>query len=344
MADMDSEGPAAATGDLKRTWLSIFGGIGAGVLFVVVLIIIPYTAVLFLSGRFGGHSFLDADAPWVGVYNASLMLLAPMIQGVIAALFMGREKQGTGRGFAIICGIWLVQTLVAAVFIHEGVICLIMAAPLLLGLIGLGYAIGRWLAAWRRGRTVSVSLVPFIVLTVIAETSGPVPNHADVVVDSVTVNAPAEYVWKYVVDYPDNPNPPDYWLWQAGLPMPTHSVAPVQEVGARRDCKFTGNQAFEERIVALEPNRRLLFAVTRQPQHPEIIGHITVDKGEIRLVPNANGTTTIVATSWYRLHVRPATYFSWWAEDVTRHVHFRVLGYMKHLAERDYASARGKAA
>lgn len=328
------ETPAVATG--PNHWLK---GFLWGLLTGWIVIFLPYAIVFYIRYKGTIPPFMAANTPEF-VYNGSLLLVLPLIQGFVSGLMRGGLKQSILSGFGMVGAIWLANDILGAVFMREGVICLIMAAPLHLAIIAMGYGIGRGLARWRKSKTVSVSLAPLVVLGVMAETAGPVPNYADAITDSVTVNAPAEYVWKYVVDYPDNPNPPDYWLWQVGLPAPTHSVAPVQAVGARRDCKFTEDHAFEERIVELQPNRKLVFAITKQPQHPEIIGHITVDKGEIVLTPNADGTTTVTATSWYRLHVRPAAYFDWWAADVTRHIHFRVLGYMKTLAERDYKAAK----
>ncbi len=302
-----------------------------------ILIFIPYLIALIV--RHGDVQFL-LGAPMAD-YTYGLILVMPGVQGLVGGLLRGPAKSTGGHGVALIAGLWMMDMLGAVVILREGVICLLMATPLLWIVMAIGYVIGRWLARWRGGGKASVSLMPLLVIAVVAETLGPVPDAPFAVTDRVTVAAPPEYVWRYVVDYPDNPTKPDYWLWSAGLPYPTHSVAPVQAVGQRRDCRFSGNQAFEERISVLEPDSRLVFDITKQPQHPEIIGHMTVDRGEIALSRNADGTTTITATSWYRLHVRPAGYFGWWAQDVTRHVHFRVLGYMKRLAERDYAAAKG---
>lgn len=296
------------------------------------LIFVPY--LIALIARHGDLQFLFG-APMAD-YTFGLILVMPGVQGFIGGLVRGPAKHSGGDGVGLIAALWVADMIGAAVLMREGVICLIMATPLLWAIMAVSYIIGRLLARWKGSRKASISLMPLLVVAVVAETLGPVPDAPFAVTDAVTVAAPPDYVWRYVIDYPDNPAPPKYWMWSIGLPYPTHSVAPVQAVGRRRDCKFSGNQAFEERIAVLEPNRRLVFDITKQPQHPEIIGHMTVDRGEIKLTANADGTTTITATSWYRLHVRPAGYFGWWAEDVTRHVHFRVLGYMKTLAERDY--------
>jgi len=324
-----------APGPTPKPRFRIDSGFLWGTLSGWVLIFIPYLIALVV--RHGDMRFM-LQAPMAD-YTFGLILIMPTVQGLVGGLVRGPAKHTGGDGVALIAALWLTDMVGAGVLLREGVICLIMATPLLWAVMAVGYVIGRVLARWNGAGKASVSLIPLLVVAVVAETLGPLPDAPFAVTDRVTVSAPPDYVWRYVVDYPDNPVRPDYWLWSIGLPYPTHSVAPVQAVGQRRDCRFSGNQAFEERIVVLEPGKRLVFDITKQPQHPEIIGHMTVDRGEIILSRNADGLTTITATSWYRLHVRPAGYFGWWAEDVTRHVHFRVLGYMKRLAERDYAAA-----
>lgn len=306
-----------------------------------ILIFLPFAAALFLTERaLKPDQMVDMNIQWL--YGGSLLLLLPLVQGFVGGLKRGRNSSGIWSGLGFISALWAVDTAAATIFLHEGVICLIMAAPLLISIVGLGYTAGRAVVHRKRATTVSVSLLPLALLVTIGEATGPTPNHPAVISDSVTVNAPASYVWKYVVDYPDNPNPPDYWMWRMGLPAPTHSVAPVQAVGASRECQFTGGQRYEERIIELEPNKKLTFAVTQQMQHPEILGHVTFDQGQITLQQNADGTTTLTTTGWYRLHVRPAGYFDLWAADLTRHIHARTLGYMKSLAERDYRMGTGK--
>jgi hypothetical protein len=72
-----------------------------------------------------------------------------LIQGVAGGLAQGREAQSGSYGLSLVGLISVLDIVVAAVFMREGVICLIMALPLLMGLIALGYAIGRGLARWR---------------------------------------------------------------------------------------------------------------------------------------------------------------------------------------------------
>jgi uncharacterized protein YndB with AHSA1/START domain len=308
-------------------WPRLAIAVGVGFAAGLLLVIAPYAVAWAAS---------NPNAPIRPEYTMGLMAAFPFVQGLVAGLAMGRVRYTIPATLGVVAVLFTLEMLVGAVVLREGVICLIMAAPFVLGLMLAGAALGRVLAHVRIPRGVEVSLIPLVMLAVAGETAGPRPEHSNAVADSIVINAPPEYVWRYVVQYPENTTPPNYWLWAIGLPYPTQSVAEASRVGATRLCKFSGGYAFEERITDLQPNRLLRFAVTRQPDHPEITGHFRFDEGEIALSPNASGSTTITATSRYRLFVRPAAYFDLWTTDVTRQIHFRVLNRMKALAEVDY--------
>lgn len=315
---------------MKSGAIAVAIGFAAG----LIAVGLPYIGV-WLHALATGAADPGSSLTSVAGFNASLTMLFPVIQGAAMGLALGRPRQALGPVSLLSLAMALLDVIAAVVIIREGAICLIIMFPLLFLMIWVGALIARALIA-NVGRKVQVSLVPLVMLAVVAETRLPPPNFAAEVTDSVIVNAPPEYVWRYVTTYPENRDPPEYWLWQAGLPYPTQSIADAPEVGAKRICAFNTGIAFEERIVELQPNEVMTFEVTAQPDHPEVTGHFQFDRGQIRLTRNADGTTTLTAISWYRLFVRPATYFNWWTEDITRQVHFRVLNHMKDLAEADY--------
>jgi uncharacterized protein YndB with AHSA1/START domain len=187
-----------------------------------------------------------------------------------------------------------------------------------------------------RSPMVRSSLVPLALLAVAYDMEAGPPVYATSVADTMTINAPPEYVWRYIVSYPENDAPADYWLWRIGLPLPTRSVATAAEIGATRECRFSRGVVLKERITELVPDKVVTFDVTEQPDDPEILGHLTLDKGQLYLEPNADGSTTVIATTWYRLFVAPSVYFDWWATDIGRNVHRRVLSQVKRLAEADW--------
>ncbi|QGZ95746.1 SRPBCC family protein [Terricaulis silvestris] len=329
MASTEQREPTASLNPQRKA-IVIAIGLAAGILFVLG----PYGMRWLMSAASGNAapSFTSASG-----FTTGLVLLFPLVQGLAMGLAIGRGKHDFGETAILIVILTGIELVAAFVLLREGVICLIILSPLIFVMVAAGAFLGRVIVRATPKRSLQVSLIPLIALAVFAEASGPKPDYSGSVADSVTINAPPEYVWRYVVQYPENETPSEYWLWNVGLPRPIQSVAETPEVGGTRLCRFSDGIVFEERITELVPNQVMTFDVTRQPNHPEVIGHFQFDRGQIRLTPNANGTTTITATSWYRLFVRPAPYFDWWTADITRNIHFRVLNHMKRLAEQDYA-------
>jgi uncharacterized protein YndB with AHSA1/START domain len=304
-------------------------------------------AMAVLIGPIGGlllvalPYFLIARTPLAGgrglphlEYGYTFLLMLPLIQSGLGG-FAIRSTKALSAYTAMGLTILAIDYALAFVIVQEGVICLLMAAPLYAVIIVSGLGLGYLLARLFQRRALQVSLLPLAVLAVVYDAKLPPPVFANAISDAVTINASPAQVWRYIVEYPENNKPPEYWLWQIGLPLPIQSTASGAFVGAQRHCRFTDNIAFEEEITELVPNKNLTFKVTAQPDHPEIIGHFSLDKGQLYLEANADGTTTVIATSWYRIFVRPASYFDWWASDIVRNVHFRVLNHMKELAEAD---------
>jgi hypothetical protein len=130
------------------------------------------------------------------------------------------------------------------------------------------------------------------------------------------------------------PETPSYWLCKIGLPAPVEVIAESPVVGAKRDCIFTGGLVFDEVITIAEKNQHLKFKIVSQPRDPEILGHADVLSGEMRLRPNPDGSTTIIGTSHYALHVFPAAYFDLWAKSIGHAVHERVFEHIKKRVTR----------
>lgn len=90
---------------------------------------------------------------------------------------------------------------------------------------------------------------------------------------------------------------------------------------------------FNEVVSELDPRHLLTFDIVEQPQDPELLGHLSLERGQFELQANGDGTTTLIGRSWYTLHVRPLWYFDLWARDITRDVHLRVMRHIKELSE-----------
>jgi hypothetical protein len=194
-----------------------------------------------------------------------------------------------------------------------------------------GALIGRILFR-KLGNKLQLALLPLLILAVLAE--GRIAREeSGVVTDRIVIAAPAAEDWKHVVAFPRITSEPDYWLNRVGLPSAAETTCEGEFVGARRECIFSNGLVFKEKIAELEPQRLLTFDVTEQPHDPELLGHVTLHRGQFELQPTGDGTTTLTGRSWYTLHVRPIWYFDWWTRDITHQVHLRVMWHIKNLSE-----------
>ena len=216
-------------------------------------------------------------------------------------------------------------------FMSEGYICLIIVAPLIYLFILLGILLGKMMFK-KNKRTLNVSVIAALasLIAVNVLTAEPANN---LVSDTMIIQASPNEVWKHVVSFPPIEEKPHYWLFKLGLPSPVQSTAEGDYLGASRKCIFSNGIVFDEKIVEYEPNAKLTFDITGQPDDPELLGHLNLMKGQFLLEDNGDGTTTLIGNSWYDLKVKPSLYFDFWTKSIIKNVHIRVMEHIKNLAE-----------
>lgn len=314
----------------ENTYKFVLIGVFAGLLLVAGPVLLWFGFEVIVRGARTANL-------WNG-YGLTSLVILPLVQAGLTGYAAQRAGKPV-RFVSFTLGIIALDYLMAVFVLREGVICLILGFPLFFLEVVTGLEIGRSLARLRSPAAVRASVIPLVLLAVAVDSGSARTVYANAISDAVTIDAPPEAVWRYIVDYPENTAPPEYWLWKIGMPVPIQSTAREGKVGAARQCRFTDGIAFQEEITEIVANKVMTFKVTKQPDHPELTGHFNLDKGQLYLEANADGTTTVIATSWYRIHVSPAFYFDWWAADITRNIHFRVLNHIKRLAEADRAKA-----
>jgi len=258
-------------------------------------------------------------------------VLVPLLVGLIAAWFWRRLNRSIAWSALDALFTSLVGLAAAALVLREGAVCLVIAFPALYVLIFCGLLIGR---LWFRPKFNKLQLTIFPLLAVL--TLGEAAYHPEeqaVVIDEIRIQAPPEKVWPNVLAFPEIPDRPDYWIFRLGLPYPTQTTNGGDFVGADRQCKFSNGVVIKEKVAEFVPREKLTFDVVEQPADPEAYGHITLHRGQFVLRDNHDGTTTLIGSSWYTLHVRPRWYFDLWTRDMTRAVHLRVMNHVRRLSE-----------
>ena len=257
--------------------------------------------------------------------------LIPFLVGMIAAWFWRRLNRTLGWSFLDALWVTLVGLAAAAIVLREGVVCLVIVSPALYVFILCGVLLGRILFHPNYSK-LQLTIFPLLALLTLGESV----YHSEepgVVTDRILIHAPPAKVWPHVLAFPEIPDAPDYWIFRLGLPYPTTTTNGGNFVGADRQCIFSNGVVIKERVAEFVRNEKLTFDVAEQPTDPEAYGHITLHRGQFILQDNHDGTTTLIGSSWYTLHVRPHWYFDLWTRDMTRAVHLRVMHHIRRLAE-----------
>lgn len=265
----------------------------------------------------------------LAIVNVSLI---PPLIGLVSAWCWRRLPLTVGE--LSLHSLWLagVGLAGAAVVFKEGAICLLMAAPfyglVLLMSVQVGYRLFR-----RDPGRIEVSLLPLFMIGMVVESRLAPSPERDVFTDMLHINAPPAAVWPHVVSFAPIPAPPDFWCFRLGLPYPVETPPGGDAVGRERWCVFSDGVVFKERVTAFEPGRLLRFDIVSQPDHPELLGHFETHWGGFELLPEPDGTTTLVGHSSYTLLTRPRWYFDLWTRHLGRAVHMRVMENARRLAE-----------
>ncbi|MFN0058733.1 MAG: SRPBCC family protein [Planctomycetota bacterium] len=280
----------------------------------------------------------------VQLYGSSLFLATPTAMGAISAYAYNRQRSRS-------CGSTLLVALLSVtlaglsllLFAVEGLICLVMAAPLALPLGALGGCIGKAVAdrsePSRPGALFPIFCLPLLV----GAEAAFVASREREVLTAVEINAPPATVWAHVVSFPSLPEPTEF-LFRVGIACPQSARIDGEGVGAIRYCVFSTGE-FVEPITVWEPAVRLGFDVVSQPapmfelspyhdlHPPHLDGALMSRRGEFRLVPLSNGRTRLEGRTWYVLELFPLAYWSLWSDAIIHRIHERVLRHVQRLAE-----------
>lgn len=285
-------------------------------------------------------------------YGAALFLATPLVMGAVAGFVFNRPApRSTAATAGLATLVMLASALVLLLFAFEGLICIAMAAPIVAPLGILGGLLGKAVADMAGPR--SAPLVPLVLaLPLVAGAErlvnpGP-PEYC--VLTVVEVAATPAAVWPHVVEFPDLPEPDD-WFFRCGIACPLRARIEGRGVGAVRHCEFSTGD-FVEPITVWDEPRRLAFDVASQPDpmtelspwrhvHPPHLHEQSLKsrRGEFRLVDIGGGRTRLEGRTWYTFDMHPPAYWTLWSDLSIHRIHRRVLDHVKRLAEAEPSPA-----
>jgi uncharacterized membrane protein YhaH (DUF805 family) len=272
----------------------------------------------------------------------------PFWIGMVAVLVYGykaRRPLANCLGVATLA-IALVGFALIAVAI-EGFICVLMAAPIAIGLALLGGLTGYFIQVreWTGPPPVEVfgALLLAMPGLLIADHAQPAEPPLLRVTSMVEIDAPPEAVWRNVVSF-QQLDPATEWYFQTGLAYPVRAEISGSGVGAVRHCVFSTG-AFVEPIEVWDENRRLGFGVSAEPppmqelspypnlRPPHLDHYFSSQRGEFLLIALPGNRTRLEGTTWYRNRFWPQAYWQLWSAAIIHRIHVRVLDHVKRRSE-----------
>jgi hypothetical protein len=288
---------------------------------------------------------------WSGIYGYTLFLGVPFSVGLGSSLLCRSQGMWKCVLHSIVLGTVVLAGTAGMLlaFASEGVICVLMAAPLALPVTAAGAIAGSFVFPRISGgdgkflsHLVVVLLTPvmFGAEWVIDLTPPVYP-----VVTTRIIDATPDVVWENVVSFPELKKPTEL-LFRVGIAYPVCATIDGAGPGAIRRCIFDTGEFIEPIEIWDEPHL-LRFGVTENPPpmrewspygeiHPEHLdGFLVAKRGQFKLEALPDGRTQLEGTTWYSHGLWPAWYWHNWSDYIIHRIHGRVLDHIKQLAESD---------
>jgi hypothetical protein len=280
-------------------------------------------------------------------YAVGLFIWLPTVMGAVSTILVAYNNQAGKKllrniSFATL-GVFCLGLLT---FAWEGVICLIMAAPIGLLFTYIGYRIG-YLVIKGKMKDSAVTVVIALILSVPAFMAFENLDGSTEVLRSVTtsieIKAKPAAVWKNVIEFPLLGKPAEF-VFKAGIAYPISAQISGQGVGAIRKCNFSTG-SFIEPITVWDEEKLLKFNVDSQPeplkelgfynniQPNHLYGYWVSKGGQFKLTRLSNGHTLLEGTTWYINKIEPGFYWTLWSDYIVHKIHERVLEHIKVHAE-----------
>lgn len=282
---------------------------------------------------------------YFGDYGWTVFFLIPIILGFLPPFISGRKiKLSKTDAYNLSFVAFIFASLLLLIFAIEGLICLLMASPLLLLAGWIGSYFGYRLSGTKKLNPTNLTIILLILsFGFLGFDTINKPEKLIPVTTKVKVNAPIEDVWTNVITF-DTIKEPENWIFKTGISYPTNATIEGTGVGAIRYCNFTTGSFVEPITTWNEPNL-LQFDVKEQPipmneinpfwdiHPPHLDGYFRSYKGQFKLTKQNDSVTILEGTTWYKNDIYPEFYWKLWSDYIIHNIHNRVLEHIKKESE-----------
>jgi hypothetical protein len=277
-------------------------------------------------------------------YGIFLFFLVPFFIGFASVLIYGYKSQITFREARNTAFTSLAfYSLSLLFFALEGLICILMAAPLGILFTWIGSLFGH-MSINKQAKNAPTTFIILIIsvpaFSFLEKNSTP---ELTSVVSSIEIEATPEKVWENVIAFPRLKEPTEL-IFKTGIAYPIDAEIDGKGVGAIRHCNFTTG-SFVEPITVWDEPHLLKFSVDEQPaplkelsfwdiDAPHLHDYFVSRQGQFKLTRLPNGHTLLEGTTWYYHDIKPAFYWKIWSDYIVHKIHNRVLEHIKTNSEK----------
>ena len=280
-------------------------------------------------------------------YAYGLFIGLPIVLGSTSTLILAYKNQPSRESLKYNAYLTLLIFCIGLLFFAwEGVICLIMAAPIGIFFTYAGFVIA-YIFCKSKLSTITPPVIILLMFSVPAlmafEYNLKPDEDLRAVTSSIEINASPENVWENIIEFPQLKQPTEF-IFKTGIAYPINATIKGQGVGAVRYCNFSTG-SFIEPITTWDKPHLLKFSVVDQPEpmkeispynniHPTHLHGFWVSKqGQFKLTALPNGSTLVEGTTWYVNKIKPNIYWTIWSDFIVHKIHQRVLNHIKTQAE-----------
>jgi len=306
-----------------------------------------------LFARFLFASGAEGQGPIVGVFigvSVCFLLLVPFGLGALVASQVPATASWRWARFALLPLLpSLLLMLTALALAWEGLICIVLAAPIFLGMAVVGGLAMGIVVVSREGRrrdvtavAVAAVLLPLAMAPVEARVRA--PDDLREVVTSIAIAAPASAVWEQIVRVPEIRTEELGFSPFAliGIPRPLEATLSREGIGGVRTARFRGGLRFAETLTEWSPERSFAFDIAVEPGsvRPDVLDrHVLVGgvyfdvlRGRFEIEPR-DGGVALHLTSRHRLTTRLNTYAGYWTDAIMADLQRTICEVVKARAE-----------
>jgi phosphoribosylglycinamide formyltransferase-1 len=245
------------------------------------------------------------------------------------------------------CVVLILGLLICLVTKMEAAICVIMAAPIMIGCTLLGGLLADFLLPRNcddsRLKVTFIVFLPFIAAYV--EGSCRWPTETKAIETTITIDAPAETIWTEIASVPAiaPEQIPNKWVYRVGFPKPIAAMLDREGVGGIRTATFERDVSFFETVTIWDRPKKLAFTIHADPNfvpHTAFDQHIIVGgrfydvlDGIYEIEPLSDTACRLHLTSHHRLSTRFNAYAGWWSEKIMDQIHGSILEVIRQRAE-----------